>query len=220
MNPVRENISVRQYAPQDRKDLRKISYDTSFLEKADDLFDEPEIVADALTLYFTDSEPESCFVACHDEKVVGYLIGAKNEKEMDKVAWFKIYPRLLWAFLVRGLFLKRKTFRFLQGVLVSHFKGEFSAPDFSHEYPAILHINIARDFRGCGVGQKLIQAYYEYLQKNGVVAVRAATMTETAKCFFEKCGFVVLFKTQRSYLRYYFRNDTFVYVLGKKIASK
>ncbi len=212
-----DNITIRQYFPRDRKCLRAISYETSFLGKADDLFDEPDILADALTLYFTDSEPQSCFVAVKEEKVVGYLIGAKNERQMDKVAWFKVYPRLFWCALIRGLFLKKKTFRFIAGVIASGLKGEFAAPDFSQEFPAVLHINIARDFRGAGVGNQLVAVYCDYLRSQGVIGVRACTMTDPAKNFFEKCGFATLFTTRRSYLRYYFQKDIPLYILGKKI---
>ena len=217
MSAVGENVLVRKYRPADRMALRRISYETSFLGKADDLFDEPEILADALTLYFTDSEPQSCFVALKDDKVIGYLIGAKNESAMAKVSWFKIYPRLFWVALIRGLFLKKKTVRFVAGLLASYWKGEFESPDFSQDYPAILHINIARNFRGGGVGHQLVDAYCEYLKQNGVTSVRASTMSDLAKKFFEKCGFVTLFTTHRSYLRYYFQKDIPLYVLGKKI---
>ncbi len=217
MRSAVENISIRKYAQSDRKALRRISYDTAFLGKADDLFDEPEILADALTLYFTDSEPQSCFVAVKEDKVIGYLIGTKYENQMDKVSWIKIYPRLFWTALIRGLFLKKKTFLFLVGLWASYFKGEFKSPDFSQEYPAILHINIARDFRGGGVGHQLVSVYCEYLKQNGVQSVRASTMSDPAKNFFEKCGFATLFTTRRSYLRYYFQKDIPLYIVGKKI---
>lgn len=217
MSSAVENFSIRKYAQSDRKALRRISYDTAFLGKADDLFDEPEILADALTLYFTDSEPQSCFVAVQDDKIIGYLIGAKDENEMANVSWFKIYPRLFGMALVRGLFLKKKTFRFLAGLWASYFKGEFKSPDFCQEYPAILHINIARDFRGGGVGYELVNAYCEYLKQNGVLSVRASTMSDSAKKFFEKCGFTTLFTAHRSYLRYYFQKDIPLYIVGKKI---
>ncbi len=220
MNLPVDNIVIRKYLPADRKALRRISYETSFLGMADDLFDEPEILADALTSYFTDSEPESCFVAVKDDIVVGYLIGAKNEAAMEKVAWFRVYPHLLWTALVRGLFLKRKTFRFFAGVIASSFKGEFAAPDFSHEYPAILHINIRRDFRGGGVGHKLVAAYFSYLEQNGICGVRASTMAEPAREFFEKCGLKILFTTRRSYLRYYFQKDIPLYILGRKFSLR
>jgi len=217
MNSPMNSVVIRNYTRNDRPALRKISYDTSFLGKAEELFDEPEILADALTLYFTDNEPKSCFVAEIEGRVVGYLIGAKSQQEMSRVEWFKIYPHLVWTGLLHGVFFKKKTFCFLAGLFLSSLKGEFKSPDFSDQYPAILHINVAQDFRGLGVGQKLIEVYCQYLQKNGVAGVHVATMVESAKQFFERCGFGVLYMTNRSYLHYYFHKNIPIYILGKKI---
>jgi len=214
------HIEIRNYGKQDRKALRRISYETSFLGRADDLFDQPELVADALTLYFTDSEPESCFVAVNGDKIVGYLIGAKNENAMSKISWLKVYPRLLWEAVINGIFFKTKTFKFFSAVIASFWKGEFRSPDFSAQFPAILHINVDKDFRGGGVGRKLINFYIEYLKNNAVAGMRAAVMSEAAKAFFEHCDFKVLFTAKRSYLRYYLNEDLNVYILGKKLLDK
>lgn len=214
---MEHEIIIRKYLKRDRNALRKISYETSFMEKASDLFDEPQILADALTLYFTDIEPESCFVAQQGNLIIGYIIGAKNESKMSQAAWFKIYPWLCWRALMTGTFFKVKTLRFLLGVFASFFKGEFHSPDFTAEYPAIFHINIARHFRGGGVGRKLVETYLEYLKAEGVKGVHLSTMSEGAKAFFEKLGFRSLFTTQRSFLRYYFQKDIPVYILGKKV---
>lgn len=210
-------ILIRKYRKTDRNALRKISYETSFLEKADELFDEPQILADALTLYFTDTEPESCFVAQQNNLIIGYIIGAKNESKMSQIAWLKIYPFLVWRAMVTGIFFKAKTLRFLAGVWASFRQGEFHSPDFTAEYPAILHINIARHFRGGGVGGKLLRSYLDYLKAEGIRGVHLSTMSESGKNFFEKNGFRLLFTTSRSFLRYYFRKDIPVFILGKKI---
>lgn len=217
MTHLDRHIEIRNYKKSDRKALRQISYETSFLGKADDLFDQPELVADALTLYFTDNEPESCFVAVDGEKVVGYLIGAKDENTMNKIAWLKIYPRLFWEALLRGTFFKKKTFRFFASSVASFFKNEFKAPDFSAEFPAIFHINITRDYRSSGIGHQLVDFYVEYLKRHGVLGVRASTMSDSSKVFFEHCGFGVLFAAKRSYLRYHLNQDINVYILGKRL---
>ena len=75
----KSNIVIRKFNSKDRNGIRGISCDTAFLGKPrTDFFDDDEILADALTLYFTDYEPGSCFVAVYGEKVVGYLVGAKD----------------------------------------------------------------------------------------------------------------------------------------------
>ncbi len=211
------HIKIRNFEKKDRPAVRRISYETSFLGKADELFDQPELVADALTLYFTDNEPESCFVAVTDGKVVGYLIGAKDENAMSKVSWFKVYPRLIGEALIRGIFFKRKTFRFFTSVAKSFLKGEFKSPDFSAEFPAIFHINVAKEYRSGGIGHDLVDFYLEYLKKNKVAGVRVSIISDVAKGFFERCGFSVLFTTKRSYLRYSLKDDIDTYLLGKRL---
>lgn len=58
------DVSIRKYKAQDRQAIRDICYDTAFLgESASVFFDAKEILADFVTLYFTDYEPESCFVS-------------------------------------------------------------------------------------------------------------------------------------------------------------
>ena len=61
---------IRPYQKEDRPSVRRISCETAFLD-ADlhDFFSDEEILADALTLYFTDYEPESCFVAELEEQI-------------------------------------------------------------------------------------------------------------------------------------------------------
>ena len=55
---------IRAYKAGDRRKVREISYDTAFMgESPEDFFDEEEIPADEVTLYYTDYEPESVFVA-------------------------------------------------------------------------------------------------------------------------------------------------------------
>lgn len=211
------HIEIRNFEKKDRPGVRRISYETSFLGKADELFDQQELVADALTLYFTDNEPESCFVAVDDGKVVGYLIGAKDENAMSKISWFKVYPRLFGETLIYGVFFKRKTFRFFLSVCQSFLKGEFRTPDFSHEFPAIFHINVAKEYRSEGIGHHLVDFYLEYLKRNNVAGVRVSIMSDSAKGFFERCGFSVLFATKRTYLRYYLKGDINTYLLGKRL---
>ncbi len=104
----KNNVVIRKFESRDREELRKISCDTAFLGKPrTDFFDDDEILADALTLYFTDYELGSCFVAVCSEKVVGYVVGAKNERAMDRVFKLKIAPLLFIKAIRKGVFLKK-----------------------------------------------------------------------------------------------------------------
>ena len=83
-------IKIRKFQVKDRAAVRKIVYDTALIgEPAALFFQGQEVISDALSLYFTDYEPGSCWVAENNDQIVGYLIGAKN-----KIAAEIIFNRL------------------------------------------------------------------------------------------------------------------------------
>ena len=209
---------IRKYEGRDRAEIRRIAYDTAFMGRTGAIFfDDHEILTDALTLYFTDHEPQSCFVAESDNKVVGYLIGAKSAAFLDKVFIAKIAASLFLKSVLRGTFFSRKNIVFIARCLFGLFSGEFNTPDVNRQYPAILHINIDESFRRLDLGSKLINAYLDYLKKEKVNGVHLATMSENSGAFFEAQGFTLLHKAQRSYFRHILKHDIPVYLYGKKL---
>lgn len=214
-----DEIQIRPYQASDRKHVRHIAWETAFLgEPASVFFDGQEILEDFLTLYFTDEVPESCFVAESLGSVVGYLIGAKDAKRMNRFFQTKMLPALFFKALARGIFLKRINLIFFFRCLLSFTKGEFRMPDFFKEYPAVLHINLKKGFRGSGIGSKLMDAYLEYLHREKAEGVHLATLSDQASLFFKKQGFVLLHQGRRSYFKYLLNRDLAVYIFAKKIS--
>ena len=211
------DILIRKFRPEDKESVRKISYKTSFLDNPHAFLDDEELVVDALTLYFMDYEAESCFVAVFQGNVIGYLIGAKSDVCMNRILLSRIYPHLLMKALRKGMFFRLKSLQCLIHFLISFLRGEFFTPNFSKEFPAVLHINIDKNFRGERIGHKLMEHYLEYLKENKVVGVRASTVSELAKNFFVQVGFEILFQSERSYMRYRLGKDVPLYILGRRI---
>ena len=211
-------VTIRKFLHRDRKDVRRICCETALMgEPSSIFFDDDEIFADALTLYFTDYEPESSFVAEDNHKVVGYLLGAKDVKIAHKVFTNNIVLPLFFKSLFRGTFFKKKNIFFFLHVLMSLMKGEFKAPDFSRDYSATLHINIDEYFRGQGIGSKLINNYLKYLRGQCITGVHLATMSDKSSDFFVKQGFNLLFQSKRSYFRYILHKATPIYIYGRKL---
>jgi ribosomal protein S18 acetylase RimI-like enzyme len=212
-----ENVLVRKYRVADRSAVRRISCQTAFLEfPRSQVFTDDEILADVLTSYFTDYEPESCFVAESGGNIIGYIIGARDVRVLRKIYFGKIVPRLVGKMLLRGVLLKRENIRLGYHSLLGLFKGEFSVPDFSLEYPATLHINIDQGFRGQSLGTQLLTKYLQYLQDQHVAGLHFSTSSAGAKNFFLKNGFAVFFQQKRSYLQYVLGQALTYYVFGKK----
>jgi GNAT superfamily N-acetyltransferase len=209
-------ITIREFKNNDRQAVRQISCETAFIGAArGQFFNDDEVLADALTLYYTDYEPESCFVAADREKVLGYIIGSTDVKKMNKIFARKVLPHLISKSLSRAVLFKITNLRFLSRVFFSLLKGEFFVPDFCKAYPATLHINIQKDYRGQKLGRRLMESYLAYIQRVKVRGVHLGTTSEQAKNFFIKCGFAILYQGRRSYLRYVLRQDMPYYILGK-----
>ncbi len=215
---IAKKAIIRKFSKRDRKYVRRIACETAFWGSSrHDFFEDDEILADLLTRYYTDYEPDYCFVATYNGSVIGYLVGAKNLSVMNRVFYFLIIPRLFLKSVIRGLFFKKNTIKFLYHCMISFFKGEFSAPDFSLKYSATLHINIDRDFHGFGIGRKLIDKYLDFLKEEKVKGVHFGTTSEGAKAFFAKMGFKLLLTKKRTYLKYKTGKEENFYVFGKKV---
>lgn len=209
---------IRKYNAQDRPAIRQINCKTALMgEPSAVYFDDDEIFADALTVYFTDYEPESCFVAECENMVIGYLLGAKDVKRMDKIFSGKIALQLFFKALLRGTLFHKRNVKFLFHMFLSLTKGEFTAPSFSKDYPATLHINIMKEYRAGGIGSKLINAYLDYLKERAVKGVHFATMSDKASQFFKKQNFQLLFQGERSYFRYFLGKNIPIFIYGMRI---
>lgn len=212
------NITIRPYQQEDRAAVRAIAWDTAYFgEPADAFFTDREILADILTAYFTDYEPESCFVAETENKVVGYLTGTKNAQNVLRGFALKIFPRLLLKSIWTRTLFNPKNLRFIYHFLRSILIGEYKTPNFFAQYPAELHINIKKEYRSLGIGAQLMDTFITYLKQENISGVQLSTMSEKASRFFQQQGFVILHQTKRTYFRYLLQKDIPIYLCGKKL---
>jgi GNAT superfamily N-acetyltransferase len=215
---VVDEIIIRKYQGKDRSTIRKIAWDTAFMgDCGDAFFSGAEVLKDFLTLYFTDYEPESCFVAEATDRVVGYLMGTKNTEVLEKIFSSQILLPLIKRSFQEGIFLKKKNLAFIFHSLISLLRGEFRMPDISREYPATLHINIQKDFRRLNIGSRLISVYLAYLKEEKVGGVYLCTLSDSAAEFFQKQGFNLIYQGRRSYFRYILKHDLSAYIYGRRL---
>jgi len=215
-----EEVVIRKFKAEDREPVRDIAWETAFIgEPAAAFFSGKSILADFLTLYFTDYEPDSCFVAVFKSQVVGYLIGCRDTRVMASIFKKKILAGLLAKFVFSGAFLRLKNLRLIFNFARSLFKGEFNMEEVSSDYPATLHINLKKDFRGKGAGARLISVFLEYLGSKGVKGLHLATMSSATGAFFRRQGFILLSKHPRSYFRHLLTQEVSVYIYAKKLGT-
>ena len=217
MNTGEKQINIRKFQAKDRMEVRRLVCSTALMGGAcNQFFEGEEVFADAASVYFTDHEPESSYVAVEDKKVVGYLLGSVNAANMSRIFGKKLVAPLVLKALAQGIFLKKRNIVFLGRCLSSALKGEFYSPDFRIEYPATLHINIEEKYRGLKIGDQLIGVYLDYLRKLNARGVHLATMSDKAGRFFVRNGFKLLFEGKRSYFRHILYKDVTLYVYGLK----
>jgi len=210
-------IKIRNYRKEDRKTIREIGLQSSILgEHRKTVFDD-EILADMLTVYFTDYEPQSCFVAEKEGRVIGYVLGTRDIRKMRKTMEYRILPGLARKVFSSRQFLRRNNFILMKSMLSSFVKGEFKVPDFASEYPATLHVNIASGYRGKNTGSLLVNHFLEFLKREGVSGIHFGVLSESAKRFFLKLDFEVLFEGKYTFLKYLSGETLPHYVMGKHL---
>lgn len=213
----KNRITIRRFKPQDRDIIRKLCADTAFMgEPVEKFLKNRELFADLATVYYTDYEPNAIFLAERDSNPVGYIMGALNENDYKAKEYSKIIkPSLKKSWL--SLAIAPYSIRLALHMAKSFLKGEFQRPDFSLDYPAHLHINIAEGFRGCGIGSLLMEQFLNYVIEYKVRGVRLATISPKANRFFQKCGFGILYRRRITYFDYLSSDQIYLSIYGKML---
>ena len=212
----KSKIIIRSFEKDDRGPLRKLCADTAFMgEPVEKFCPDRELFADWACSYYTDYEPESIFVAEYEGRVRGYIMGSKDELKYRRVS-AELSRLLLKRTLGRFLF-EPSSRRLLFNLAKSFVSGEFKRPDFSRHYPAHLHINLDKAFRGNGIGPMLIFRFESYLLGVKVYGVRLATISARANRFFQKQGFGILYRRRVTYFDYLAREEIYLSMYGKTL---
>jgi ribosomal protein S18 acetylase RimI-like enzyme len=182
---------VRPFETKDREALHQIGADTAFFgEPVEHIMEDRRIFIDRFYVYFTDYEPEHTWVACVDERVVGFIVGCINGKVYEETQKKVILPGMMKKFF-RGYYRPGfKTFRYIWSGFTAVRRGEIPEADETI-YPAHLHINLLPAARGLGLGRKLMEAYINQLKELGIpgVYLQTTTLNMEACKLFEKVGF-------------------------------
>ncbi len=182
-------VIIRGYQRSDRAAIREICRQAAS-EQPDPLFHEDRELAPMLLAdYYLEYEPESCFVAEVDRRVVGYMVGCKDTLRYLRVRKRRVFPRVILRILSQTIILRyrrKATFRTLWWRLVNHIRPNRQAkPIFQlSEYPAHSHFNVAPDFRGGGIGSQLSVAYHDFLRAQGVKGLHAVSVEKVGADHF------------------------------------
>jgi ribosomal protein S18 acetylase RimI-like enzyme len=190
---IKENHLIRPYRPEDRETLRAICADTGFLGKPiDPVFEDRELFADYLTSYYTDAEPESCFVCEFAGTVQGYVMGSRFPKK--KAAYEKrmlpgLVARGLWRYFTRPYNAASR--KYVKWILTQARKEvPFTPPDIPH-----FHFNVRPEARSVGATREMVDVFLRHLTAHGEKQVYGQVVTYESRRgnrMFARYGFKVI----------------------------
>jgi ribosomal protein S18 acetylase RimI-like enzyme len=189
-----QEIEIRQYQTGDRSSVFHIAAETAFFgDPVEAFMDDRNLFCDAFVGYYTTHKAEYCWVAETGNEVIGYLLGS-TQLVTQSDHWLKyMFSRVIIQAVSGKYRIGRRTIGYALNTVSGYLTGGEPPVDLA-EYPAHLHINIDPNFRGFGVGGRLIEAYCKQLHSAGIFGVYLHTTShnEAACRLYEKLGFQIL----------------------------
>ncbi len=180
------NVVVRKFQPGDRDRIREICQDTAARGRSPGAFlEDPEITSMYFADYYMDYEPESCFVAELDGRIIAYLLASKDTEKCMKILIGTIGPklvrRMLWK-IITLQYRRKETYQTIWWIFTRSWREMPRAP--IKDYPAHFHWNINPEVAGQKLGiltfgvrvaLKLLQALGDHFREAGVRGVHGIT---------------------------------------------
>ncbi len=186
-------VTIRPYTAADRGAVRTIACDTADRgEPVNRLFRDREVVADLITRYYTDYEPQTAWVATHDHGVIGYLTGCLESHRYVQLMRRRIIPSAVWKAVCHGALGAPQTWRLLTAAMHTWRGGGFRREISLATYPAHLHLNVHQAFRGRGIGRALVTRFLDRVREGRLSGVHVAVRADNdpSRRLFTQFGFV------------------------------
>jgi ribosomal protein S18 acetylase RimI-like enzyme len=186
---------VRRFESRDREAVRFLCCETGFLGKPiDPVFEDRELFADYLTSYYTDVEPESCFVLEQNGRLVGYLLGSRRPFRQQLHSLFQ-NMRLLIKGISRYPSYNRATRDFIGWILRNSWREVPAVP----RRTAHFHFNVLPEAQSIAGTRAMMNTYFDYLREKGEKAVFGQMVTFESRRgakLLERYGFRILDKRE------------------------
>ena len=182
-------LLIRPFRSDDRGAVRSICLRTAFRNRGHGLFfEDGNVFADYWVDGYLLSEPELCFVAEKENKVVGYLLGCSDSRRMLDVMKKKILPRIALKLLIRLATFQYKNSSSFRTLRWAIFRSWKEVPRIPHDrFPAHFHSNMDRDgIFMCGYSSLLLH-FLDELKKKGVPGLYGVLLEPVSGGTFQGC---------------------------------
>jgi hypothetical protein len=215
---MKQQLTIRNYRQSDRDVVRRLCCETGFLgQPIDPVYEDAELFADFLTTYYTDHEPESCFVLEIDGELRGYLLGCRKPLRNQLYSFYQNVCLFLRA-LLRYRRYNERSRRFIRWILVHGWREVPAAPRRTPHF----HINLLTDARSYSNTRSLISAYLNYLYRCGEKRVYGQIVTFEARRgekMFERYGFKVLNRAEITKYKAYYPESVYLSTVVKTLET-
>lgn len=171
--------------------MRRLCCETGYLGKPiDPVFEDRQLFADYLTSYYTDIEPESCFILEQGGEVKGYLLGSRRPFR-QQVHSLSLNLRLFVRAALRYRGYGPATRQFIGWILRNSWREVPAAP----RRTAHFHFNVLPEAQSVAGTIALMNRYLDYLRARGEKAVFGQMVTFESRRgakVLERFGFKVL----------------------------
>ena len=204
----RKPFIIRSYRKSDREAVRKLCCNTGFLgDPIDPVYEDRELFADFLTTYYTDHEPESCFLLEVDGEIRGYLLGSRKPLRNQLYAFYQN----VWLFF-------RALTRYFRWTLVHGWREVPAAPRRTPHF----HINLLPEARRVSTTRALMSAYLSYLYRSGEKRVYGQIVTfesRRGEKMFERYGFKVLNRAEITKYKAFYPESVYLSTVIKNLET-
>jgi hypothetical protein len=209
---------IRSYRPEDRATLRRLCCQTGFLgEPIDPVYQDHELFADFLTTYYTDKEPESCFVLEMNCGIRGYLLGSRRPLQ-NQLYSFSQNIILFFRAVLRYPRYHSRSRRFIRWLLMYGWREVPAAPRRVPHF----HINLLPDARRVSTTRALMSAYLSYLYRRGDKRVYGQIITfesRRGEKMFERYGFKVLNRAEITKYKAFYPQSVYLSTVIKNLET-
>ena len=215
---MKQQFTIRSYRPTDREAVRRLCCETGFLGRPIyPVYEDAELFADFLTTYYTDHEPESCFVMELNGELRGYLLGCRKSLRNQLYSFYQNVCLFLRA-LLRYPRYNRRSRRFILWILMNGWREVPAAPRRTPHF----HINLLPDARSYSSTRALMSAYLSYLYRCGEKHVYGQIVTfesRRGEKTFERYGFKVLNRAEITKYKEYYPESVYLSTVIKNLET-
>ena len=184
-------LILRPYASCDIDALYAVSLATADVgADASRLYHDKQLVGSIYSAPYAALDPDLVVVAADEEGVGGFVLGA-----IDTVTWEERLERSWWPRLRRQYPAPNPEARGSwnadqRRISIIH-NPEHAPIQVVREFPAHLHLNLAPQLQGRGVGTRLFHAWLRLAEKHGVSAMHVGINRANVRAvaFWSKTGF-------------------------------